>query len=55
MGLLSTLIKAGLVFGLLAVTVKMLRRYDRRVGGNGAELREDHRGPDDATAREIAV
>jgi len=31
-GLLLTLVKAGLVFGLLAVTVRMLRRYDRRVG-----------------------
>ena len=39
-GLLSTLIKAGLVFGLLAVTVKMLRRYDRRAGTTGRR----HRG-----------
>jgi len=31
-GLLLTLVKAGLVFGLLAITVGMLRRYDRRVG-----------------------
>jgi hypothetical protein len=31
-GLLLTLVKAGLVFGLLAITVRMLRRYDRRVG-----------------------
>lgn len=31
-GLLVTLAKAGLVFGLLAITVKMLRRYDRRSG-----------------------
>ncbi|MCC6437252.1 MAG: flagellar biosynthetic protein FliO [Acidimicrobiales bacterium] len=31
-GILVTLGKAGIVFGLLAVTVKLLRRYDRRVG-----------------------
>ena len=31
-GFLVTLGKAGIVFGLLAVTVKMLRRYDRRLG-----------------------
>lgn len=31
-GFLVTLGKAGIVFGLLALTIKLLRRYDRRVG-----------------------
>ncbi|MEZ5233293.1 MAG: flagellar biosynthetic protein FliO [Acidimicrobiales bacterium] len=34
-GFLVTLGKAGIVFGLLAMTVKMLRRYDRRLGTGG--------------------
>lgn len=34
-GFLVTLMKAATVFGLLALTVKMLRRYDRRSGTSG--------------------
>jgi hypothetical protein len=44
-GFLVTLIKAGLVFGLLAVTIKMLRRYDRRSGtGGGRRAGRSRRG-----------
>ncbi len=43
-GFLVTLIKAGLVFGLLALTIRMLRRYDQRAARAGSTSRPRRAG-----------
>jgi hypothetical protein len=50
-GFLVTLIKAGLVFGLLAITIKGLRRFDRRAGTGGGRRARRSRGAGRPTGR----